>query len=80
MATNPAGEVSAYGSISNAPGRRNALQLINSISSVEIGEGGEGITYESTVGEIEEAITTIAKADREVTSNSIGRATSVEAD
>lgn len=73
MTTKAAELVSAYGDISNAPGRRTQAQTIETIAS----ETSAGITGATTVAQAHEAIAAIAIADREVTSNSIGRATSV---
>lgn len=75
MATNPAGADPAYGTISSAPGRRCQAQTIETIAS----ETSAGITGATTVAEATDAIFAIAVADRAVTSNSVGRATSVEA-
>ena len=75
MATNPAGAAAAYGSISSAPGRRCQAQTIETIAS----ETSAGITAATTVEEATDAIYAIAVADRAVTTNSIGRASSVEA-
>lgn len=74
MATNPAGADPAYGGISNAPGRRDQAQTIQTIAS----ETSAGITAATTVAQAHEAIAAIAIADRAVTTTSIGRATSVE--
>lgn len=74
MATKAAELVSAYGDISNAPGRRTQAQTIETIA----GETSAGITGATTVAEAHEAIAAIAIADREVTSNSVGRASSIE--
>jgi hypothetical protein len=73
MTTKAAELVSAYGDISNAPGRRTQAQTIETIAS----ETSAGITGATTVAQAHAAIAAIAIADREVTSNSIGRATSV---
>jgi len=75
MATNPAGAAAAYGSISNAPGRRDQVQVIKTLAA----ETSAGITAATTVEEATDAIYAIALADRAVTSSSIGRASSVEA-
>jgi hypothetical protein len=75
MTTKAAELISAYGDISNAPGRRCQAQTIETIAS----ETSAGITGATTVAEAHEAIAAIAIADRAVTSNSIGRATSVSA-
>jgi hypothetical protein len=74
MAIKEAGVVPTYGDISNAPGRRRQAQTIETIA----GETSAGITGATTVAQAHEAIATIAIADREVTANSIGRATSLE--
>ncbi|MFZ9316978.1 MAG: hypothetical protein ACO236_06865 [Candidatus Nanopelagicaceae bacterium] len=75
MAIKAAELVSTYGDISSAPGRRCQAQTIETIAA----ETSAGITAATTVEEATDAIFAIAVADREVTSNSIGRATSVEA-
>lgn len=75
MATNPAGADPAYGTISNAPGRRCQAQTIQTLAS----ETSAGITGATTVEEATDAIFAIAVADRAVTTSSIGRASSVEA-
>jgi hypothetical protein len=74
MATKAAELLSTYGDISNAPGRRRQAQTIETIA----GETSAGITGATTVEDAYDAIFAIAVADREVTGNSIGRATSVE--
>lgn len=74
MATKAAELVSAYGDISNAPGRRCQAQTIETIA----GETSAGITGATTVAQAHEAIAAIAIADRAVTSTSIGRASRVE--
>ena len=74
MATKAAELLSAYGAISNAPGRRRQAQTIETIAS----ETSAGITGAITVADAHEAIAAIAIADREVTQNSVGRATSIE--
>lgn len=73
MSTKAAELVSAYGEISSAPGRRCQAQTIETIAS----ETSAGITGATTVAEATDAIFAIAVADRAVTSNSVGRATSV---
>jgi hypothetical protein len=75
MATKAAELVSAYGAISNAPGRRRQAQTIETIE----GETSAGITGATTVAEAHEAIAAIAIADREVAVRQIGRATTIEA-
>jgi len=75
MATKAAELVSAYGDISNAPGRRCQAQTIATISA----KTSAGITAATTVAQAHEAIAAIAIADRTVASGRIGRATSVEA-
>ncbi len=74
MATNPAGADPAYGGISNAPGRRDQAQTIQTIAS----ETSAGITAATTVAQAHEAIAAIAIADREVTTTTYGRVTRVE--
>lgn len=74
MATKAAELLSAYGDISTAPGRRCQAQTIQTIA----GETSSGITGATTVAQAHEAIAAIAIADRATTSNSIGRASSVE--
>jgi hypothetical protein len=74
MTTKAAELISAYGDISNAPGRRCQAQTIETIAS----ETSAGITGATTVAQAHEAIAAIAIADRATTANSIGRATSVE--
>jgi hypothetical protein len=74
MATKAAELVSTYGEISNAPGRRRQAQTIETIAS----ETSAGITGATTVAQAHEAIAAIAIADREVTGNSVGRASSIE--
>lgn len=74
MATKAAELLSAYGDLSNAPGRRRQAQTIETIA----GETSAGITGATTVAQAHEAIAAIAIADRATTANSIGRATSVE--
>ena len=74
MATLPAGE-SLYGDISSAPGRRSELENIKSLAT----KTSAGITAATTVKEAEDAIYAIALADKAVTTNSIGRATSTSA-
>jgi hypothetical protein len=74
MATKAAELLSAYGDISSAPGRRCQAQTIQTIA----GETSAGITGATTVAQAHEAIAAIAIADREVTGNSVGRATSIE--
>lgn len=71
MATKAAELVSAYGGISNAPGRRCQAQTIETIAV----ETSAGITGATTVEEAYDAIFAIAVADRAVTTNSVGRAT-----
>jgi len=73
MPTKAAELISAYGNISNAPGRRCQAQTIQTLA----GETSAGITEATTVAQAHEAIAAIAIADRATTSNSIGRATSV---
>jgi hypothetical protein len=75
MATKAAELVSAYGAISNAPGRRRQAQTIETIE----GETSAGITGATTVAEAHEAIAAIAIADRAVAVRQIGRATTIEA-
>jgi len=75
MATKAAELLSAYGAISNASGRRRQAQTIETIASETIA----GFTGPTTVADVHEAIAAIAIADREVTQNSVGRATSIEA-
>jgi hypothetical protein len=75
MATNPAGADPAYGSISNAPGRRCQAQTIETIAA----ESSAALLAATTVEEATDAIFDIAVADRAVTTNTIGRAQSVEA-
>jgi len=73
MTTKAAELISAYGDISNAPGRRCQAQTIETIA-------GETLTLAQnpTVAVAHEAIAAAAIADRATTANSIGRATSVE--
>lgn len=73
MATKAAELVSAYGDVSSAPGRRCQAQTIETIAT----ETSSGITSATTVEDAYDAIFAIAVADRAVTTNSIGRATSV---
>jgi hypothetical protein len=75
MATKAAELVSAYGDISNAPGRRRQAQTIETIE----GETSAGITGATTVAEAHEAIAAIAIADRTVAKRRVGRATHIEA-
>ena len=75
MATKAAELVSAYGEISSASGRRCQAQTIETLA----GETSAGITGATTVEDAYDAIFDIVLADREVTSNSIGRASSVSA-
>jgi len=75
MATKAAELVSAYGGISNAPGRRCQAQTIETIAA----ETSAGITGATTVEDAYDAIFAIAVADRAVTTNSIGRATGINA-
>jgi hypothetical protein len=74
MATKAAELLSAYGAISNAPGRRRQAQTIETIA----GETSSGITGATTVAQAHEAIAAIAIADREVTSTTYGRVSRVE--
>jgi hypothetical protein len=74
MATKAAELVSAYGDISNAPGRRCQAQTIQTLAA----ETSAGITGATTVEDAYDAIFDIVLADRAITTNSIGRATSVE--
>jgi hypothetical protein len=75
MATKAAELVSAYGDISNAPGRRAQAQTIETIA----GETSSGITAATTVAQAHEAIAAIAIADPEVAVRQVGRATTREA-
>jgi hypothetical protein len=75
MATKAAELVSAYGAISNAPGRRRQAQTIETIAA----ETSAGITGATTVAEAHEAIAAIAIADREVDTRKSGRARTIEA-
>ena len=75
MATKAAELVSAYGDISNAPGRRCQAQTIETIAA----ETSAGITAATTVQEAHEAIAAIAIADRAVATRQIGRANTIEA-
>ena len=63
-----------YGSISNAPGRRSALENVVPLAA----KTSAGITAATTVKEAEDAIFAIARTDKAVTTTSIGRATRVE--
>ena len=74
MATKAAELVSAYGDISNAPGRRCQTQTVETVA----GESNAGLLAATTVEEAYDAINDIVVGDRAVTSNSIGRATRVE--
>lgn len=75
MATKAAELVSAYGDISSAPGRRSELENIKSLAT----KTSAGITGATTVKQAEDAIYAIAVADKAVTTNSIGRASSTSA-
>jgi hypothetical protein len=75
MTTKAAELVSAYGDISNAPGRRCQAQTIETIAT----ETSTGITAATTVAQAHEAIAAIAIADREVAVRRVGRATTREA-
>lgn len=75
MTTKAAELVSAYGDISNAPGRRCQAQTIETIA----GETSAGITGATTVAQAHEAIAAIAIADRAVATRQIGRASTLEA-
>jgi hypothetical protein len=76
MTTKPAELGSAYGDISNAPGRRCQAQTIETIAA----KTSAGITGATTVAEAHEAIAAIAIADRVVGTRNIGRARSVPSD
>ena len=73
MATKAAELVSAYGDISNAPGRRQQARTIETIE-------GDTLTLAQnpTVAAAHEAIAAAAIADRAVTSTTYGRVTRVE--
>ncbi len=75
MATKAAELVSAYGDVSTAPGRRCKAQNIDTLAT----KTSAGITGATTVKDAEDAIFAIAVADKAVTTNSIGRASSVTA-
>jgi len=75
MATKAAELVSAYGDVSSAPGRRCKAQNIDTLAT----KTSAGITGATTVKDAEDAIFAIAVADKAVTTNSIGRASSVTA-
>jgi hypothetical protein len=75
MATQAADLLSTYGDISNAPGRRQQARTIETLA----GETSSGITGATTVEDAYDAIFDIVLADRAVTTNSIGRASSVSA-
>lgn len=74
MATKAAELVSAYGDISNAPGRRCEIRGVDTVA----GESSSALLAATTVEEAYESIQDIVIGDRAVTSNSIGRATRVE--
>jgi len=73
MATKAAELVSAYGDISNAPGRRQQARTIETIE-------GETLTLalNPTAGAAHEAIAAAAIADRAVTATTYGRVSRVE--
>jgi hypothetical protein len=73
MATKAAELVSAYGDISNAPGRRQQARTIETIE-------GETLTLaqDPTVAAAHEAIAAAAIADRAVTATTYGRVSRVE--
>lgn len=74
MATKAAELVSAYGDISNAPGRRQQARTIETI------EGQTLVLAENpTVKQAHEAIAAAAIADRAVTSTTYGRVGRTEA-
>lgn len=73
MATLPAGG-SSYGNISTAPGRRSDLEG-NALLATKT---SAGITAAVTVKDAQDAVYAIARADKAVTSTTVGRATRVE--
>lgn len=74
MATKAAELLNSYGDISNAPGRRDAAQTIDTIAD----QTSAGITGATTVAQAHEAIASIAIADRTVAYRRIGRARTIE--
>ena len=84
MPTVPTGE-SAYGNISNAPGRRTKTQRFRS-SSPGVGGAATGalgatattVSANATVNECADAQAAVARANRAVTSRSIGLSRNVE--
>lgn len=74
MATKAAELVSAYGDISNAPGRRDQIEGVDTIA----GESSSALLAATTVEEAYEAIASIAIADRTVAYRRIGRARTIE--
>ena len=63
-----------YGSISNAPGKRDQLKNVKTLAT----KTSAGITGATTVKDAEDAIFAIAIADKAVTTSAFGRATRVE--
>jgi len=74
MATKAAELVSAYGDISNAPGRRQQARTIETIEGQTL-----TLALNPTAGAAHEAIAAAAIADREVAVRRVGRATTLEA-
>jgi len=74
MTTKAAELVSAYGDISNAPGRRQQARTIETIEGQTL-----TLALNPTAGAAHEAIAAAAIADREVAVRRVGRATTFEA-
>lgn len=74
MATKAAELITSYGDISNAPGRRDAAQTIDTIAD----KTSAGITGATTVAQAHEAIANIAITDRSAEYRRIGRARTIE--
>lgn len=74
MATKAAELVSAYGDISNAPGRRDQIEVVKTVAT----ESSAALLAATTVESATAAIADIVIADRAVTGTSIGRASRVE--
>jgi hypothetical protein len=74
MTTKAAELVSAYGDLSNAPGRRQQARTIETIEGQTL-----TLALNPTAGAAHEAIAAAAIADREVAVRRVGRATTLEA-
>jgi hypothetical protein len=74
MATKAAEQVSAYGDISSAPGRRSQIEVVKTVAT----QSSAAILAATNVQQAYDAIAGIVIGDRAVTSNRFGRATRVE--